>query len=317
MSSKGLLLNIRLDAERKAEAFRSLFPDRRIVNYGHEDVDDLAGLTYAVVWSHEHGLLARMPDLEIIFSLGAGVDHVLSDPNLPDVPLVRFVDANLTGRMVEWVTLQVLIHLRRQREYDVLQRRSEWHELDTPAAHEVRVGIMGLGELGTACLEVLKPLGFQLKGWSRSRKTISGVTCFSGDRELDSFLGSTDILVSLLPYTAETHGILNRSLFEKLAKDGALAGPVVINAGRGKSQVEADIVSCLEDGTLTGVSLDVFENEPLAASSPLWGFENAIVTPHMAAVSEANALSNHVANQIRRYEAGEELEHVVEKTRGY
>ena len=132
------------------------------------------------------------------------------------------------------------------------------------------------------------------------------------DADVELHVDGNDLVLG-----AETHGILNHSLFEKLAKDGALGGPVVINAGRGKSQVETDIVSCLEDGTLAGVSLDVFENEPLAASSPLWGFENAIVTPHMAAVSEANALSNHVANQIRRYEAGEELEHVVEKKRGY
>jgi len=219
--------------------------------------------------------------------------------------------------MVEWIVLQTLMHLRQQREYDRLQQDRHWKELHQPAAHSVRVGIMGLGELGIASAKSLMSLGFQLNSWSRSEKSIAGITSYFGDNQLHAFLGNTDILISLLPYTQSTHGILNRQLFEKLARNGALNAPVVINAGRGGSQVETDIVTCLQDGTLGGVSLDVFETEPLAPSSPLWVFENAILTPHVAAISDPNALAQYVAGQILSYEDGKPLDNLVDKKRGY
>ena len=317
MTKPGVLLNIRWDVENKVQAFREILPNHDVINFADSEDQNFDHVRYAVVWKPKHGLLATLPNLEVIFSLGAGVDHVYDDPNLPDVPLVRFVDADLTGRMVEWVVLQVLMHFRQQRAYDAQQRQSQWQEINQPAAHQMRVGIMGFGELGQASAKGLLPLGFQVNGWARSEKSMDGVTCYCGDDELNDFLANTDILVSLLPYTAETHGILNRGLFEKLSRNGALGAPVVINAGRGGSQVESDIVDCLKDGTLGGVSLDVFETEPLPVDSPLWDMENAIVTPHIAAISDPDALSQHVADQIARYERGEPLQHLVDRNRGY
>lgn len=320
MSKPAVLLNIKWEGLAKEAAFQEVLPDRPLINLakGVPDPDILDTVHYAVVWKPEHGFLATLPNLKTIFSLGAGVDHVLEDPHLPDAPIVRFVDANLTGRMVEWVVLQVLMHLRQQRPYDGFQRLRKWQELfPQPAAGDVTVGIMGFGELGQASARGLLPLGFKLASWSRSPKTMDGVSSFHGEAGLSDFLSRTDILVSLLPYTPETHGILNRSLFEQLSRSGPFGAPVVINAGRGGSQVEEDIASCLQDGTLHGVSLDVFETEPLNADSPLWGFDNAILTPHMAAVSDPGALADHVAGQIKRFESGKPLEHLVDRTRGY
>ncbi len=311
-----LLLDIKYEAYARAKIFGEVFADRKIVSWSDEKPENLEGFKYIVCWDHEHGLPAKMPDLEVVFSLGAGVDHVLSDPQLPDVPIVRFVDPSLTSRMSEWIVLQVLMHLRQQRRYDLQQSRCRWQELQQPEARELVVGIMGMGVLGQEAARKLKTLGFQVRGWSRSKKQLDGIECFSG-AELDGFLSGTDILVGLLPHTKHTTGIFNRGLFEKLSRLGPFQAPVFINAGRGKSQVETDIVSCLEDGTLHGVSLDVFEEEPLAASSPLWGFSNAVLTPHMAATSDIRALASYVHEQVMRHEAGKELQNLVDPEAGY
>lgn len=286
-----------------------------------DQAGDLSQVKYLLAWKPPAELLTKLPDLEVIFSLGAGVDHLLGIPELPDVPVVRIVDPDLTMRMSEWVTLQVLIHHRRQRLYDAQQQQSLWKSHDQPAASAVRVGIMGLGVLGSDAAAVLSRLGFQVAGWSRSQKSLPGIETYSGTKGLDDFLARTDILVNLLPLTPQTAGILDYGLFSKLARDGAghfgSEGPVLINAGRGGSQVEADIVRALDDGTLSACSLDVFESEPLPKSSPLWSHPKAIVSPHVAAESDPDALSAYVARQIVAYEKGEGLQNVVDRSTGY
>ena len=281
------------------------------------EIGDPAAIRYACVWKPPAGLLASLPNLQAIFSLGAGVDHLMSDPALPDVPIVRIVDPDLASRMTEYVVLHVLLHHRRFKFYDTHQRERTWREETDAAASEVRVGIMGLGVLGRAAAAALKPLGFQLNGWSRTQKIIPGATVFSGDAGLKAFLAQTDILVCLLPLTADTRGFLNYELFRGLARDGALGGPALINAGRGGSQVEADVLRALDDGTLTGASLDVFEREPLPAASPLWTHPKVFVSPHNAAQSEPRALTKYILAQIERFEGGLPLENVVDRKRGY
>lgn len=271
---------------------------------------------YAVVWNPPLGIYRDLPDLEVIFSLGAGVDHVLRDPDLPAVPLVRFVDPDLTGRMVEWVVLQCLMHLRRQREFDDLQRRRSWDQLPMATAREVTVGIMGLGTLGRACAHALQAVGFPVRGLVRNKRHVEDIEIFAADEE-DSFLAGTDILVNLLPLTDATRGLLDAPLIDRLRADGPLGGPVVINAGRGGSQVEGDIAEALKSGRLVGVSLDVFEREPLPSASPLWQFENAILTPHVAATTDPSALVAHVQDQIERHQSGRDLQHVVDRESGY
>jgi len=314
----GLLIDVKFDSFGKFEAFSELMPGRKIINWRDEGnrPSDLGGIHYALGWQPDEGLLASMPDLKVMFSVGAGVDHMLRDSTLPDLPLVRFVDACLTSRMSEWVCLQCLMHLRQQRTYDKQQAECIWRDHRQPDAGDLRVGIMGMGVLGCDAARKLRALGFSVNGWSRSRKEIDGVTCFDG-AQLDEFLGNSDIIVGLLPLTPQTTGIFNASLFAKLPHETPIGGPVLINAGRGKSQVEADIVDALEGGILGGVSLDVFENEPLDSDSALWAMDNVILTPHVASVSDANALARHVAEQIERCEAGIELQHLVDREVGY
>lgn len=308
------------EAENWTDRLTALLPDHDIKRHTDEDVE-LKKVRYVVAWKAPEEIFAKLPKLEAIFSLGAGVDHLLRMPSLPDVPLVRIVDPDLTMRMSEWVVLQVLLHHRRQRYYDRQQFRGKWKPLDHPAAKAVRVGIMGLGVLGSDAADVLARLGFQVAGWSRTEKTIAGIETFFGEDGMDAFLARTDILVNLLPLTPETTGILNYALFAKLSRDRKrhenTNAPVLINAGRGGSQVADDIIRALDNGTLAACSLDVFETEPLPKKSPLWAHPGIVISPHVAAETDPEALSHYIAGQIRAFEAGEGLSNQVDRTRGY
>jgi glyoxylate/hydroxypyruvate reductase len=279
-----------------------------------EDIDT------ALVWQPPQGLLRTLPNLGLIVSVGAGVDTLLEDQTLPNVPLVRFVDPDLTGRMAEYIALNVLWHHRRMTEYGELQASKEWKYLPEAAAHDVRVGIMGLGVLGAAAARALQPFGYQLRSWSSSKKTLDGVACYSGEAELDAFLAETDILAVLLPLTPDTRGILDRALFARLSLSGRsplLPGPVLINAGRGGLQRDADILAALGAGELYAASLDVFEEEPLPAESPLWTHPRVVITPHNAAESTPAAIAAYTLRQMRAHVSDEPLENLVDRARGY
>lgn len=304
------------DAGPWAERLRARLPDRDI-RIWPDAMGDPADIRYALTWKAPASALTACPNLQAVFSLGAGADHLLGQQGLPDVPIVRVVDPDLTGRMSEWITLQVLLHHRQHLRYAAQQRRHEWTPHAQAAARDVRVGILGLGVLGADAAEVLVRLGYRVAGWARTPKDLAGVECFAGEEAFDAFLARTDILVNLLPLTPQTHGLIDRGVLDKLPRDGALGGPVFINAGRGGSHVEADIAQALRDGTLIAASLDVFETEPLPADSPLWDLETAIVTPHIAADSDPDAIIDYVAAQIRAFEAGADLENRVDPARGY
>jgi glyoxylate/hydroxypyruvate reductase A len=306
----------RWDPKPWVERFNTYAPELDVVIWP-DDGTTPEQVDYALAWLPPVGVLAGFPNLKAVFSLGAGVDHILSEPKLPDVPLVRVVDPNLTMRMSEYVCLHVLMHHRQQRHLDVAQKAGVWSDRPQWAASAMRVGVMGMGELGRDAAEKLVHLGFQVNGWSNSHKQVDGVTSFAGQVELDAFLAKTDILVCLLPHTPATEGILNRDLFRKLAGDGPLGAPVIINAGRGKLQVEADIIASLDAGELGAATLDVFEIEPLPADSPLWTHPKVTVTPHNAADSEPEALCKYILNQIKTFGSGGELQNVVNKTAGY
>ena len=296
--------------------FAALLPGRTLVT--PETLVDRAVVRYAIAWRPPRGLLAELPRLEAIFSLGAGVDHILSDPRLPDVALARIVDPDLTARMSEWVALHCLMHLRQARRYARQQRERIWEDdEDQPVARDTRVGILGFGELGRDAAGKLATLGFEVAAWSASPKTAPGIACFDGPAGLDAMLARSDILVCLLPLTAATRGILNARLFAKLPRDGRLDGPILLNAGRGGLQVEADILAALDSGALKGVSLDVFETEPLPQDSPLWRHPAVFVTPHNAAISHPDAIARSIAEQILAHERGEPLRHLVDRGRGY
>ena len=279
---------------------------------------DRAGIRYALSWRHPSGCLTDLPNLEVIFSLGAGVDHVFDDPFLPDAPIVRVVDPDLVARMSEWVVMHALIHLRQLRRYERQQRERMWaDDRDQPKASDVEVGVLGLGALGSDAALKLKTIGFRVSGWSATPKSLPGVACFSGAGSLPALLARTDIIVVLLPLTKETRRLLSAPLFARLKAGGPLGGPVLINAGRGGLQVDADILAALDAGLLKGASLDVFEREPLPPNSPLWAHPNVYVSPHNSAISHPSAVVAAVARQIESFERGGRLKNVVDRERGY
>ena len=304
------------DPDPWVKQFRALLPDRPIVKLG--DSYDPASIEFAMTWYHPPGSLAHYPHLKAVFSMGAGVDHLFRDTELPDVAIARVVDPDLTNRMSEYVILHALSIIRQTRRYREQQNHLQWIDDDwQPAASEVRVGVMGLGVLGSDAAQKLKHIGFNVAGWSRSPKSIDGIQCFSGDAELSSFLAQTDILVVLLPLTDETRGIINRKLLKGLARDGRVAAPSLINAGRGNLQIETELLECLDDGTLHEAVLDVFQTEPLPVTSPLWTHPRVTITPHNASVSDPVAIANAIAAQIRRVEKGEPLLNTVSRSKGY
>jgi glyoxylate/hydroxypyruvate reductase A len=274
-------------------------------------------IRYAVVWKQKPNVLASLPNLRAIFSIGAGVDHLFADPGLPDVPIVRVVAENLTQYMREYIVWRVLDHHRQGILYRSQQARKIWHEPPQPPANEVAVGIMGLGHLGRAAAEALLAIGYRVNGWTRTERPMDGVSCWHGRKGLTGFLAATDILVVLLPLTPETRGIIDYELLSGLRRDNAIGGAVLINAGRGRLQRDADISRALDDGTLKEASLDVFEEEPLPESSPLWTHPKVFVTPHAAATSDPAHLVPPMLAQMDAFERGEPLKNVVDRRAGY
>ena len=274
-------------------------------------------ITYAVVWKQKPNLLKSLPNLRVIFSIGAGVDHVFADPGLPDVPIVKIVADNLTQHMTEYVVWRVLDHHRQAMLYRAQQQKKTWHEPPQRPAEDISVGIMGLGNLGRAAASALLSLGFAVNGWSRSDKAMKGVSTYSGEAGLIPFLNATDILVVLLPLTPQTQGIVNYGLLKELRRRNGLGGAVLINAGRGRLQKDADIVRALDDGTLKEASLDVFEVEPLPKTSSLWSHPKVFVTPHAAATSDPAHLVPIMLRQMAAFERGEKLDNLVDREAGY
>ncbi len=279
-----------------------------------DDPGDDAAVRFALLWNPPRGeLKRRFPNLEYIFSLGAGVDALLDDPDLPTgVPVVRMVEEALVVGMTEYIALHTLRLHRRQRELEDQQRARVWQQIATPLAPDRRVGLMGLGMLGGDAARALTALRFDVASWTRTAKETPGVTGFHGSEGLAPFLARTEILIALLPLTNATRGLLSRALFAQLPRGAGL-----INAGRGGLQVEADILAALESGQLSEAVLDVFSTEPLPADNPLWSHPRVTITPHNAALTGAASGAREVAANLRRVLAGEQPRNIVDPAAGY
>ena len=270
-------------------------------------------IDYVLAWHHVPGSLSAFPRLKAIFSLGAGVEKLLRDRELPaGVPIVRMVDPSLTAGMTEYVLLHVLSYHRRMPELEALQRGAQWVELEAPPASERRVGILGLGVLGSDAAMKLAALGFQVAGWSLTPKTIPGVESFAGEKDLLPMLARSDILVCLLPLTAATEGILNARTLSALPR-----GACLINAARGGHVVETDLLAALDSGQIAHATLDVVSEEPLPAFHPFWRHPQVTLTPHVASLTWPPTAALHILANIRRHEAGEPMSPLVDLAREY
>ena len=277
------------------------------------DGGDPAAVEFTVTWRHPRGLLSTFPNLKAMLSMGAGVDHLVSDPDLPEgVPVVRLVDPVLENDMTQHVLHWVIRYHRHYHRYPVQQAEARWERLRWPEAASRTVGIMGLGRLGRAAARSLAELGFPVVGWRRTGKAVPGVETLTGARTLTGFLARSQILVCLLPLTAETRGILDARALAALPR-----GAFLVNPARGGHVVDADLVAALDEGRLERASLDVFNEEPLPPESPLWRHPAIDVTPHVAGWISPRSACRALAATIRAARAGRPLAHVVDRGSGY
>ncbi|NEQ40822.1 MAG: glyoxylate/hydroxypyruvate reductase A [Okeania sp. SIO3I5] len=259
------------------------------------------------------GTIPKFPNLKLIMSLAAGVDRILADPDLPDnIPIVRLVSESQTWQMAEYVTMAVLLFQRRLLEYQELQRSRRWEELAVQDASSFTVGILGLGHLGLMVAKKLALIGFPVRGWSRTPKAVAGVECFHGDEQFQLFLKKCQAIVCLLPLTPQTEGILCHESFSALPP-----GAYLINVGRGKHLVEADLLSALDSGQIAGVCLDVFDTEPLPIDHPFWFDPRIIVTPHIAAPGRPDEIAGVILDTINCSQMGRPLKYEIDRHWGY
>jgi glyoxylate/hydroxypyruvate reductase A len=273
-------------------------------------VEDIAA---AVTWNHPPEDLHRYPNLKLLISMGAGVDHLFRPPGPPPgVAVVRLVDRLLTTAMSEYVMLAVLRHHRQDEGYRALQAAREWEELPAPDTEATRIGILGLGNLGADAARKLAALGFRVSGWSRTPKELPGIATVSGNDALLPFLARTDILVCLLPLTPETEGIINARTLAALPR-----GAYVINPARGGHVVEEDLLAALDAGHVSGATLDVFRTEPLPVEHRFWTHPKVILTPHAASITIPRSVAPQVVDNLARLRDGRPLANVVDVSVGY
>jgi glyoxylate/hydroxypyruvate reductase len=270
-------------------------------------------IDYVLAWIHKPGDLARYPNLKAIFWLGAGVDHLLKDKDLPrQVPIVRRVDDGLTAGMTEYVLLHALRYHRRLPELEAQQSERLWRKLSYPLAKDRRIGILGMGVLGSDAASRLIGLGFDVAGWSRAPKQLPGLTSFYGDEGLTPFLKRSEILVCLLPLTPATTGIINAPTLAALPR-----GATVINAARGGHVVDADLIAALDRGHIAHATLDVFATEPLPVEHPFWRHPRITLTPHAASVTMSETASRVVIEGLKAMRGGRRPANQVDLTKGY
>ena len=276
------------------------------------DAGNFDEIEYLIAWQAPRELLAALPQLRVLFSSGAGVDHVDLSVVPEHVPLVRMVEPGIIDGMIEYVSLAVLALHRDFFDYVEANRSREWNPLEVPPASSRTIGVMGLGVLGVAVLERLRSYGFTLRGWNRSLRKIMGVKTFAGTGQFEEFLSGCDVLVCLLPLTSSTAGILNIKTFSALPQ-----GASVINVGRGSHMVEADLLAALDSGHLSRAILDVTGTEPLPPDDPLWAHPLVFITPHVASMTQPETAVPVLLENLRRHQRGEALLDQIDRSNGY
>jgi glyoxylate/hydroxypyruvate reductase A len=293
--------------------FAELAPGLEVRAWDDSRVDPDA-VTYVLAWEPEPGRLARYRALRVIFSTAAGVDHITRDPDLPrGVPIVRMSSTETAQTVGEYVCLAALSILRDAKRLAAAQAARRWDPFEPPrTALDTRVGIMGVGNIGQVAARMLLGLGFPVAGWARTRRDVAGIEVHAGPDELDGFLGRSDILIGLLPETAQTRGLLDRSRIRRLPR-----GAGIINAGRGSLMVMSDLIAALDEGHVGAAFLDVFDPEPLPPDHPAWRHPGITVTSHVAGFASRRSRARAVAAALAAYEAGSPLPNLYCADRGY
>lgn len=304
-----LLDSITKDLSPWVAAFREQLPENEVVTWG--EVKDPNQVKVAVVWNHQRDLFRKISNVQLVASLGAGVDHIVHDPLLPKkVPVSKVISPHLSTPMSNYCIGAILYFHKQFDKYQKDKLNKLWHQEFDPERPMV-IGILGLGELGKDLAQKLVSLGFEVHGLSRSKREISNIVTY-GEQDLNLFLSSVNVLVCMLPTTAKTEGMINSSLISQLPMNSFL-----INVGRGKQQINEDILGAVNSGQLAGAFLDVFPEEPLPASSSLWEHPNVFITPHIAVVTKIEAAVPQIVENYNRLKRGDALINLIDRERGY
>lgn len=293
------------------DIFERELPDTEVVLW--PDYGDPKDVEFVIASALPPGEFAKFTNLKFIASMAVGVERLLGDETLPaHIPIVRSVNPARGETMTEYAVLHTLRYARRLPDYEAHQREERWQRLPDPAAEDIGVGVMGLGNLGAMAAERLRLFGYPVAGWVRNPREVPGIEIFAGKDRLYEFLGRSRIVICLLPLTAETRDILDAKAFAAMPR-----GSYLINAGRGEQIVDEDLLAALDSGQLAGATLDVFRTEPLPAGHPFWRHPKITITPHNAAATRLAHGADVVLDNIRRARAGRPLVNLVDRTAGY
>jgi len=297
-------------AERWIPGLSKLLPHDKFFT---PDNFDAAAIDVALVARPQEGIAAQLPNVKLIQSLWMGVDGLLADPTFPrDKPLARMIDLGMVAAMTESVVAHVLDYHRHHYFYRARKLERKWERLPQYMTSDRTVGILGMGELGTAVAERLLQFGFKVAGWKRRPAQIPGVDCYHGGAGMLEMLSRCQAVVCLLPLTAETRGVLNAAAFARMPE-----GSCLINVARGAHVVENELLAALDAGRLAHAYLDVFDTEPLPAASPLWAHPAVSITPHTAALTEPRTAMARVVENIERVRTGQPALNLVDFGAGY
>ena len=299
------------DARAWISALKELAPQLQVEVW--PEIENDSAVEFVLCWNQPPGSLQSFANLKGISSLGAGVNHLLNDASRPaGVPIARLVDSDLQQSMAEYVLLGALDHIRQFSVYQQQQLCRTWQPLESIRSSDIGLGIMGIGSIGAYVGRKLQDVGFRVHGWCRTPKQLDGIDVFCGGAAFGEFLGKADILVCLLPLTAETAGILNARTFAQLPPAAYL-----INVARGRHLVEQDLLAALAAGRLAGALLDVFSEEPLPVQHPFWTHAKIRLTPHVASRTNPRSAASQVIDNYQRALAGRPLLNQVDPERGY
>lgn len=294
-----------------AKTIQEKLPNTEVTIY--PDVKNPLDITFIVAWRPEPDVFTQFPNAKVVQSLGAGVKHLLKTNAVErDLTITRMVDQRLAEDMWEFVLTSIMMHLRKMPTYFQQQKQRKWKQYFYKSIKDTSVAVLGLGQIGGFVAAKLAETGFKVKGWANSTKNIDGVESFVGKEQLANCLAEVDVLVSILPMTEATEGILNKTTLGYLKK-----GAYLINTGRGGHQVEADLIALLENGHLSGALLDVFATEPLPENHPFWDTPNLTITPHVASLTNVHSAADVIVENYKRMLAGEALLNVVSVEKGY
>ncbi len=293
------------------DALKNAGPGIEVIS--HEEIKDKKKVKFALAWDHPKGIFKEYPNLKCISSMGAGVDHIMSDPEIPEqIKIVRIIDPLLSQDLAEFALALVMSHMRGFGKYFNNQHRKTWKKSMYMRIPDAKIGVMGTGAIGNHVALFLQSLGFSIVGWGKTPGKQAEYKRFHGGDQLDEFLNNINILICLLPLTPETKGILNRNTMGKL-----INGAYLINLGRGLHVVDQDLIEMIDSGHLSGASLDVFENEPLPEDHPFWSHPAIQITPHVASLTAPNSVAPQIIENYHRAINGQQLLNIVDRNQGY